>query len=168
MYQPWISMCSPSRSPSRLPPHPIPLGLPSAPALSIYFLTHLKLQNHVTFSQVFLHIKLHMRWLSFSQIRQVFIFSSSTVLPILKQYLVLILKNRTWIPPRHFKVEVPPICLWCWWTALWRRSIKFRINSFTDTTSHLLPQRKYWKIKTNILLPLKCPWDLSSVLLRMY
>ena len=34
MNQPWIYMCSPSRSPSRLPLHPIPLGLPSAPALS--------------------------------------------------------------------------------------------------------------------------------------
>ena len=31
MNQPWIYMCSP---PSHLPPHPIPLGLPSAPALS--------------------------------------------------------------------------------------------------------------------------------------
>ena len=34
MNQPCIYMCSPSRSPSRLPPHPTPLGLPSAPALS--------------------------------------------------------------------------------------------------------------------------------------
>ena len=32
MNQPWIYMCSPSQS--HLPPHPIPLGLPSAPALS--------------------------------------------------------------------------------------------------------------------------------------
>ena len=48
MNQPWIYMCSPSRSPSRLPLHPIPLGLPSAPGpsaclnihtLSILFLT---------------------------------------------------------------------------------------------------------------------------------
>ena len=135
--------------PSHFPLYLIPLGLPSVPALSIYFLTHLKLQNHLTFSRGFLHIKLHMRWLSFSQIRQVFIFSSSTVLPILKQYLVLILKNRAGIPPRHFKVEVLPICLWCWWTALWRRSIKFRINSFADTTSHLLPQRKFIWISSN-------------------
>ena len=34
MNQPWIYMGSPSRSPSHLPLHPIPLGLPSAPALS--------------------------------------------------------------------------------------------------------------------------------------
>ena len=32
MNQPWIYMCSPSRSPSRLHPHPNPQGLPSAPA----------------------------------------------------------------------------------------------------------------------------------------
>ena len=34
MNQPWIYMCSPSRSPPHLPLHPIPLGLPSAPGLS--------------------------------------------------------------------------------------------------------------------------------------
>ena len=34
MNQPWIYMYSPSRSPSHLPLHPIPLGLPSAPAQS--------------------------------------------------------------------------------------------------------------------------------------
>ena len=32
--QPWVYMCSPSWSPSHLPPHPIPQGHPSAPALS--------------------------------------------------------------------------------------------------------------------------------------
>ena len=32
--QPWIYMCSPSWTPSHLAPHPIPLGHPSAPALS--------------------------------------------------------------------------------------------------------------------------------------
>ena len=32
MNQPWIFMCSPSRSPLLLPSHPIPLGLPNAPA----------------------------------------------------------------------------------------------------------------------------------------
>ena len=35
MNQPWIYMCSPSQYSSHLPPHPIPLGLPSALALSI-------------------------------------------------------------------------------------------------------------------------------------
>ena len=30
----WVYMCSPSWSPSHLPPHPIPLGHPSAPAPS--------------------------------------------------------------------------------------------------------------------------------------
>ena len=34
MNQPWVYMCSPSWPPSHLPPHPIPLGHPSAPALS--------------------------------------------------------------------------------------------------------------------------------------
>ena len=34
MNQPWMYMCSPSWTPSRLPPHPISQGLPSAPALS--------------------------------------------------------------------------------------------------------------------------------------
>ena len=34
MNHPWIYMCSPSQPPSRLPLHPIPLGLPSSPALS--------------------------------------------------------------------------------------------------------------------------------------
>ena len=33
MNQPWVYMCSPSWPPSHLPPHPIPLGHPSAPAL---------------------------------------------------------------------------------------------------------------------------------------
>ena len=33
MNQPWIYMCSHPDPPSRLPPHPIPLGPPSAPAL---------------------------------------------------------------------------------------------------------------------------------------
>ena len=32
--QPWVYMCSPSCPPSHLPPHPIPQGHPSAPALS--------------------------------------------------------------------------------------------------------------------------------------
>ena len=34
MKQPWVYMYSPSRSPSHLPLHPIPLGLPSAPGPS--------------------------------------------------------------------------------------------------------------------------------------
>ena len=34
MNQPWVYMCPPSWTPSHLPPHPIPLGHPSAPALS--------------------------------------------------------------------------------------------------------------------------------------
>ena len=35
MNQPWVYMCSPSWTPtSHLPPHPIPQGHPSAPALS--------------------------------------------------------------------------------------------------------------------------------------
>ena len=34
MNQPWIYMCPHPDPPSRLPPHPIPLGLLSAPALS--------------------------------------------------------------------------------------------------------------------------------------
>ena len=33
MNQPWVYMCSPSWNPSHLPPHPIPQGHPSAPAL---------------------------------------------------------------------------------------------------------------------------------------
>ena len=38
MNQPWIYMCSPSWPPPHLPLHPIPLGLPSAPGPSTYFL----------------------------------------------------------------------------------------------------------------------------------
>ena len=34
MKQPWVYMCSPCRSPSHLPLHPLPLGLPSAPGPS--------------------------------------------------------------------------------------------------------------------------------------
>ena len=34
MNQPWVYMCSPSWTPPNLPPHPIPQGHPSAPALS--------------------------------------------------------------------------------------------------------------------------------------
>ena len=34
MNPPWVYMCSPSWTPSHLPPHPIPLGHPSASALS--------------------------------------------------------------------------------------------------------------------------------------
>ena len=34
MNQPWIYMCSHPEPPSHLPPHPIPLGHPSAPAPS--------------------------------------------------------------------------------------------------------------------------------------
>ena len=34
MNQPWVYMCSHPDPPSHLPPHPIPLGHPSAPALS--------------------------------------------------------------------------------------------------------------------------------------
>ena len=34
MNQPWVYMCSPSWTPLPLPPHPIPQGHPSAPALS--------------------------------------------------------------------------------------------------------------------------------------
>ena len=34
MSQPWVYMCSPSWTPSPLPPHPIPQGHPSAPARS--------------------------------------------------------------------------------------------------------------------------------------
>ena len=34
MNQPWVYMCSPSWTPSHLPPHPITQGHPSAPALS--------------------------------------------------------------------------------------------------------------------------------------
>ena len=34
MNQPWVYMCSPSWTPSHLPPHPIPQGHPSAPARS--------------------------------------------------------------------------------------------------------------------------------------
>ena len=37
MNQPWVYMCSPSWLPSHLPPHPIPLGHPSAPALSTLY-----------------------------------------------------------------------------------------------------------------------------------
>ena len=60
MNQPWVYMCSPSRTP--LLPHPIPLGCPSVPALSALFhalnldwssITHTILSNHPTlaFSQ---------------------------------------------------------------------------------------------------------------------
>ena len=34
MHQPWVYICFPSLTPSHLPPHPIPQGHPSAPALS--------------------------------------------------------------------------------------------------------------------------------------
>ena len=37
MNQPRVYMCPPSQSPSLLPPHPIPLGCPSAPVLSALF-----------------------------------------------------------------------------------------------------------------------------------
>ena len=37
MNQPWVSMCPHPESPSHLLPHPIPLGCPSAPALSGLF-----------------------------------------------------------------------------------------------------------------------------------
>ena len=37
MNQPWVYMCPPSQTPSHLPPHPIPLGYPSAPALCDLF-----------------------------------------------------------------------------------------------------------------------------------
>ena len=34
MNQPWLYMCPLSRTPSHIPPHPIPLSCPSAPAVS--------------------------------------------------------------------------------------------------------------------------------------
>ena len=34
MNQPWVYMCPPPEPPTHLPPHPIPQGHPSAPALS--------------------------------------------------------------------------------------------------------------------------------------
>ena len=37
MNPPWVYMCSPSWTPSHLPPHPIPLGHPSAPAPSTLY-----------------------------------------------------------------------------------------------------------------------------------
>ena len=37
MNQPLVYMCPLSRNPAHLPPHPIPLGCPSAPALSALF-----------------------------------------------------------------------------------------------------------------------------------
>ena len=37
MNQPWVYMCPHPEHPSQLPPHPIPLGCPSAPALSALF-----------------------------------------------------------------------------------------------------------------------------------
>ena len=37
MNPPWVYMCSQSWTPSHLPPHTIPLGLPSAPAPSILY-----------------------------------------------------------------------------------------------------------------------------------
>ena len=37
MNQPWVYMCPPYWNPSLLPPHPIPLGCPSVPALSALF-----------------------------------------------------------------------------------------------------------------------------------
>ena len=37
MNPPWVYMCSPSWSPFPLPPHPIPLGHPSAPASSTLY-----------------------------------------------------------------------------------------------------------------------------------
>ena len=37
MNLPWVYMCSPSWTPSHLLPHPIPLGHPSAPALSTLY-----------------------------------------------------------------------------------------------------------------------------------
>ena len=37
MNLPWVYMCSPSWTPSHLPPHPIPLGHPSAPAPSALY-----------------------------------------------------------------------------------------------------------------------------------
>ena len=37
MNLPWVYMCSPSRTPSHLPPYPIPLGRPSAPAPSTLY-----------------------------------------------------------------------------------------------------------------------------------
>ena len=39
MHPPWMYACSPSWTPSNLPPHPIPLGHPSAPAPSILYHT---------------------------------------------------------------------------------------------------------------------------------
>ena len=35
MNQPWVYMCPPFWTPSHFPPHPIPQGCPSAPALSV-------------------------------------------------------------------------------------------------------------------------------------
>ena len=37
MNLPWVYMCSPSGTPSHLPPHPIPLGRPSAPVPSTLY-----------------------------------------------------------------------------------------------------------------------------------
>ena len=37
MNQPWVYICSPSWTPSHIPPHPIPQGHPNAPALSTLF-----------------------------------------------------------------------------------------------------------------------------------
>ena len=50
MNQPWIYMYSPSRSPSHLPLHPSPLGLPSAPGPStclMLFKIHQIYQNYL-------------------------------------------------------------------------------------------------------------------------
>ena len=42
MNPPWVYTCSPSWTPSHLPPHPIPLGHPSAPApSSLYYALNL-------------------------------------------------------------------------------------------------------------------------------
>ena len=49
MNQPWMYMCSPSRTPLHLPLHPIPQGHPSAPALSTLSLaSNLDWRNSLT------------------------------------------------------------------------------------------------------------------------
>ena len=58
---PWVYMCSSSWTPSHLPPHPIPLGHPSAPAPSVlyhasnldwWFVSHMIIYVSMPFFQI--------------------------------------------------------------------------------------------------------------------
>ena len=57
MNQPWVYMCPPiPETPTRLPPHPIPLACPRAPALSALFMQQFSLVIYFIYSNIHVSI----------------------------------------------------------------------------------------------------------------